>query len=53
MIRFIARCALMAALLAVYADASAKDGYGRLFFSAEDRLMLNEMRDGQGTSNPI
>jgi hypothetical protein len=32
-------------LLAVYADASAKDGFGRLFFSTEERLLLNEMRD--------
>ena len=39
------RWVLVAALFAVYADTSAKDGYGRLFFSAEERLMLNEMRD--------
>lgn len=45
MIRSIPRCVLMAALLAVYAGAPAKDGFGRLFFSVEDRLMLNEMRD--------
>jgi hypothetical protein len=32
-------------LLTVYADASAKDGFGRLFFSTEERLLLNEMRD--------
>jgi len=39
------RRVLLAALFAVYADAPAKDGFGRLFFNAEERLMLNEMRD--------
>jgi len=45
MIRSIPRCVLIAALLAIYADAPAKDGFGRLFFNAEERLLLNEMRD--------
>jgi hypothetical protein len=45
MIGRLRRLALMDMLLAVYADASAKDGFGRLFFSTEERLLLNEMRD--------
>jgi hypothetical protein len=45
MIGRIPRLVLTAMLLTVYADASAKDGFGRLFFSTEERLLLNEMRD--------
>ncbi len=40
-----ARCAGIAALLAVYADAPAKESFGRLFFSTEERRTLDDMRD--------
>ena len=39
------RCAGVAALLAVYADAPAQESFGRLFFSIEERRTLNDMRD--------
>jgi hypothetical protein len=41
----IARCVGIAALLAVYAEASAQENYGRLFFSAEERRTLDDMRN--------
>ncbi len=41
----LARCVGIAALLAMAADASAKENFGRLFFSTEERRTLNEMRD--------
>lgn len=34
-----------AVLIAVYADVSAQDGLGRLFFTPEERRTLNEMRN--------
>ncbi len=40
-----ARWAGIAALLAVYADAPAKESFGRLFFSTEERRTLDEMRE--------
>jgi hypothetical protein len=39
------RGAAIAALLAVYADAPAQDGFGRLFFNPEERRALDEMRN--------
>jgi len=45
MIGRIPRFVFIAVLLVAYADVSAKDGYGRLFFNTEERLLLNEMRD--------
>lgn len=41
----IARCVGIAALLAVYAEAPAQENYGRLFFSAEERRTLDDMRN--------
>lgn len=41
----VSRAAGIAALLAVHADASAKESFGRFFFTPEERRMLNEMRD--------
>ena len=41
----IARYAGLAALLAVYVDLPAQDNYGRLFFSAEERRTLDDMRN--------
>jgi hypothetical protein len=41
----LARTAGFAALLAVTADAPAEENFGRLFFSIEERQMLDDMRD--------
>ena len=41
----LARCAGIAALLAVYADAPAEEKFGRLFFSADERRVLDDLRD--------
>jgi hypothetical protein len=41
----LARCAGIAALLGVYADVSAQQSFGRLFFSTEERRTLNDMRN--------
>ena len=41
----LARCAGIAALLAVYADAPAEAKFGRLFFSADERRVLDDLRD--------
>ena len=41
----LARCAGIAALLAVYADAPAEERFGRLFFSADERRVLDDLRD--------
>jgi hypothetical protein len=41
----LARCAGIAALLAIYADAPAEEKFGRLFFSADERRVLDDLRD--------
>jgi hypothetical protein len=41
----LARTAGFAALLAVTADAPAKENFSRLFFSIEERQLLDDMRD--------
>ena len=41
-----ARYAGFAALLAVTADASAEENFGRFFFTIEERRTLDDMRDG-------
>lgn len=41
----LARCAGIVAMLSVFADASAQQNFGRLFFDAEERRMLDEMRN--------
>ena len=41
----LARCASIAVLLAVYADAPADESFGRLFFSTEERRTLDDMRN--------
>jgi hypothetical protein len=41
----LARCAGIAALLGVYADVSAQQSFGRLFFSTEERRTLDDMRN--------
>ena len=38
------RAAVVAALVAVYADAPAEQGFGRLFFSDEERRTLDDRR---------
>ena len=41
----LARCAGIAVLLAVYADAPAEAKFGQLFFSADERRVLDDLRD--------
>lgn len=40
-----ARCVGIAALFVIYADAPAAETFGRLFFSAEERSTLDDLRD--------
>ena len=47
-----ARCVGIAALLVTYADAPAVETFGRLFFSAEERSTLDDLRDQADDNGP-
>jgi hypothetical protein len=49
----VTHCAAMAALLGFYANAAAQDSYGRLFFSSEERRMMNDARNDWVEPSPV
>jgi len=48
-----AHCAAIAALLGFYANAAAQNSYGRLFFSGEERRMMNDARNDWVEPSPV
>ena len=52
-VAMLARCVGIAALLVVSVDAPAAENFGRLFFSAEERRTLDEMRNDDIEPQPV